>query len=249
MQRCFENASSNVVCLPSGQWGEWLIRLPFPGQDQDPSNETIVACVESFALCHVALLWFYSLNLFCNVSFALHLILFFVQKCHRISEVNTSALASALLIASRMIFLFQFCFMVCCLCFPRHIMHQVIHCTPSIQVMNFLIMSFLWSRTHAKARIGPRFFGLMHSFSSCLSSSRITREGFSRKECHLHCLPCILAHEASHMQAANWSQFGWCICYLMNPWCCIRSLTLLAIVCDVRCEAIFGRGTGHKDLW
>ena len=103
------------------------------------------ACVESFALCHVALLWFYSLNLFCNVSFALHLILFFEQKCHRISKVNTSALASALLIASRMIFLFQFCCMVCHLCFPRHNMHQVIHCTSSIQVMNFLIMSFLKS--------------------------------------------------------------------------------------------------------
>ena len=36
--------SSNVVCLPSGQWSKWLIRLPdaLPGQDQDPSKETIV---------------------------------------------------------------------------------------------------------------------------------------------------------------------------------------------------------------
>ena len=40
-----ENASPNVVCLPSGQRIEWLIRLPdaVPGQDQDPSNETIAA--------------------------------------------------------------------------------------------------------------------------------------------------------------------------------------------------------------
>ena len=45
MNRCCENASSNVVCLPSGQRIEWLIRLPdaVPGQDQDPSKETIVA--------------------------------------------------------------------------------------------------------------------------------------------------------------------------------------------------------------
>ena len=52
--RCFENASSNVVCLPSGRWSEWLIRLPdaVPGQDQDPSKETIAeAGNQEFASC------------------------------------------------------------------------------------------------------------------------------------------------------------------------------------------------------
>ena len=43
-KRCFENASSNVVCLWPVQWIEWLIRLPDAvlGQDQDPSHETIL---------------------------------------------------------------------------------------------------------------------------------------------------------------------------------------------------------------
>ena len=44
----FENASSNVVCLPPVQGIEGPIRLPsaVPGQDQDPSNETIVGWYE-----------------------------------------------------------------------------------------------------------------------------------------------------------------------------------------------------------